>query len=103
VKAVGLVVGSVIDPATIGNDHIRAHALEGQLFRRALEEAARASRLPCTTLVERTLYASGAARLRRSPATLKRTVTKLGTDLAGPWRADEKAATLAAWLVLRAH
>src|SRR5262245_28216794 len=34
-----LVVGSVIDPDTIGNSHIRAHALEGKLFRNALEEA----------------------------------------------------------------
>src|SRR5207244_11186067 len=41
VRGVALVVGSTIDPATIGNDHIRAHALEGQLFRTALERAAR--------------------------------------------------------------
>src|SRR5256884_6499616 len=36
---------SLIDPARIGNDHIRAHALEGQLFRTALERAAHAARL----------------------------------------------------------
>ena len=29
----GMVVGSLIDPKTIANDHIRIHALEGQLFR----------------------------------------------------------------------
>src|SRR5690349_318828 len=33
-----LVVGSQIDPASIANPHIRAHALEGQLFRSVLEE-----------------------------------------------------------------
>ena len=103
VRAVALVVGSTIDPATIGNGHIRAHALEGQLFRRALEGAARASRLPCTTLVERTLYATAGARLRRPATWLKRAVAALGADLAGPWRAEEKAAALAAWLALRAH
>src|SRR5918994_2458489 len=31
---VGIVVGSVIDPDSIANEHIRAHAREGQLFRR---------------------------------------------------------------------
>ena len=100
VRRVALVVGSLIDPAKIGNDHIRAHALEGQLFRSALERAAHAARLPCTTLVERALYGTAATRLKRSPAALRRTVTDLGGALGGPWRADDKAATLAAWLAL---
>lgn len=100
VRGVALVVGSLIDPARIANDHIRAHALEGQLFRSALERAARAARVPCTTLVERTLYDTAATRLKRSPGALKRAVRDLGAPLGGPWRADEKAATLAAWLAL---
>jgi hypothetical protein len=33
VRAAGLVIGSEIDPITIANSHIRAHAFEGQLFR----------------------------------------------------------------------
>jgi hypothetical protein len=101
VRTLGLVVGSVIDPATIGNDHIRAHALEGQLFRSALERAARAARLACATYVERTLYDTAATRLRRPTAELKRLVARLGGALDGPWRAEEKAATLAAWMALR--
>ena len=102
VRRVALVVGSLIDPAKIGNDHIRAHALEGRLFRTALQRAARAARLPCTTLVERTLYETAASRLKRSAVALKRAVTDLGGAVGGPWRADEKAATLAAWLGLGA-
>jgi hypothetical protein len=101
VRMLGLVVGSVIDPATIGNDHIRAHALEGQLFRTALERAARAARVGCATYVERTLYETAATRLRRPAAELKRVVAALGDTLDGPWRADEKAATVAAWMALR--
>ncbi|HZI21018.1 MAG TPA: hypothetical protein VFD76_00830 [Gemmatimonadales bacterium] len=101
VGGVALVVGSTIDPATIGNDHIRAHALEGRLFRTALERAARAGRLPCTTLVERALYETAAARLKRPATALKAAVSELGGAVQGPWRADEKAATLAAWLMLR--
>jgi len=101
VRHVALVVGSLIDPARIGNDHIRAHALEGQLFRTALERAARVARIPCSTLVERALYETAATRLKRSPVALRRAVKDLGSVIAGPWRADEKAATLAAWLALR--
>jgi hypothetical protein len=101
IRGVALVVGSTIDPATIGNDHIRAHALEGQLFRTALEGAARADRLPCTTLVERALYDTAAARLKRPTTAIKGVVAELGRAVDGPWRADEKAATVAAWLMLR--
>ena len=103
-RGLALVVGSVIDPASIGNDHIRAHALEGQLFRTALERAARRGRVPCATHVERGLYEAAAAKLKRTPAELKRRVAELGRAVAGPWRAEEKTATLAAWMVLaRAH
>ena len=35
----GIVVGSLIDPADIANDHIRIHALEGQLFRGIVKAA----------------------------------------------------------------
>ncbi len=100
VRGVALVVGSVIDPTTIANDHIRAHALEGQLFRTALERAARTGKLPCTTHVERALYDTAAARLRRPAWELKRAVTELGSEVTGPWRGEEKLAALAAWLLL---
>jgi hypothetical protein len=104
VRGLALVVGSVIDPASIGNDHIRAHALEGQLFRTALERAAGSARVPCGTHVERGLYVAAAARLKRTPAELRRIVVELGRAVEGPWRADEKTATLAAWMALaRAH
>jgi hypothetical protein len=46
------------------------------------------------------LYETAATRLRRSPGALRRAVTDLGGDRGGPWRVDEKAATLAAWLAL---
>jgi hypothetical protein len=101
VRRVALVVGSVIDPARIGNDHIRAHALEGQLFRTALEGAVRSCRLPCAVVVERAVYATAAGTLKRSEPALKRAATALGRSLPGPWRADEKTATVAAWMTLR--
>jgi hypothetical protein len=100
VRRVALVVGSEIDPARIANDHIRAHALEGQLFRTVLDRAVRSRRLPCSVVVERAVYAAAAAKLRRPPVRLRRAVTELGRAVGGPWRADEKTATLAAWMTL---
>ena len=100
VRRVALVVGSLGDPTKIANDHIRAHALEGQLFRTALERAARAGRLPCAATRERDLYAHAAAALKRSERRLKEALVELGRERAGPWRAEEKTAALAAWIAL---
>src|SRR2546425_13081082 len=90
-----------IDPARIANDHIRAHALEGALFRTALAAALDSQGVPCSVVVEREAYARAAALLKRTEAQLRRAVTDLGRSLDGPWRADEKTATLAAWMALR--
>jgi hypothetical protein len=92
VRAAGIVVGSVIDPARIPNDHIRAHAEEGRLFRRVVEEGLRKRRVPVRVMVEKELWVKG-ARLRKR-------VAALGESVEGPWRADEKAAALAAWMAL---
>ncbi len=100
-RRAGLVVGSVIDPTRIANDHIRAHALEGRLFRTVLERAVRSFRLPCAVIVERRAYATAADRFKRRENDVKRAVTELGRAIEGPWRADEKTAALAAWMALR--
>jgi hypothetical protein len=52
-QVLALVVGSTIDPATVSNEHIRAHAYEGQLFRSALERAAGRLGLRPTIMRER--------------------------------------------------
>ena len=100
IRGAGLVVGSQIDPTVIKNPHIRAHALEGQLFRTVLEEALRSQGLPCRVVVERNAYTQAAAVLGRAEDELKRTVSAFGRSRSGPWRADEKLAALAAWMVL---
>lgn len=99
VRGIGLVVGSAIDPAQIKNEHIRAHALEGQLFRTALEEAARSVGWRTLVLVERSAYAEAASAFAKPEAELKRMIAGLGRSLK-PWRADEKTAALAAWMAL---
>jgi len=99
-RQAGLVVGSLIDPDRVGNPHIRAHAMEGRLFRTALEEALRAHRVACTTIVEKTLPAAAVRRLNRTDAEIRRTVAAFGRALGSPWRIDEKAAATAAWMAL---
>jgi hypothetical protein len=100
-RGAGLVVGSVIDPATVGNPHIRAHANEGKLFRSVLESALQAHGIACDVIVEKQLAAKAAASLKRRDAEIRSVVADFGKTLGGPWRADEKAASAAAWLALK--
>jgi len=98
-----LVVGSDIDPAAIGNPHIRAHAAEGRLFRTALADALVTRGVRPFAIVERDLPTWAGAILRRPPARLRAVATALGRDLDGRWRAEEKNACLAAWALLAAR
>jgi hypothetical protein len=99
-RGVGVIVGSLIDPASIANDHIRIHALEGRLFRSVVEDAAARSRLRCLVWRERDLYATAVGVLNQPERKLRETLAALGKSAAGPWRAEQKAAALAAWLLL---
>ena len=96
----GVVVGSLIDPSTIGNEHIRIHAMEGQLFREVVTNAAADRGVTPVIWRERDLLTTAAKGLGQSETTLKRLLADCGRGVAGPWRAEQKAAALAAWLVL---
>ena len=100
VKGAGVVVGSLIDPAQIANDHIRIHALEGQLFRGIIEDAAARRELACAIWRERDLYELASGVLKQSEPALRAAVAALGRNVEGPWRAEQKCASLAAWIVL---
>ena len=99
-RGAALVVGSVIDPEQVGNPHIRAHAREGRLFREVVEEALSARQVKFAVVVEKTLAADAVRTLARPADEIKRTIAALGRGVNGPWRADEKAAATAAWVVL---
>src|SRR5207249_10487483 len=64
ISCAALVVGSQIDPGSIANPHIRAHAFEGQLFRSVLEEALQGYRIRTEVVIERDAYAQGATKLK---------------------------------------
>jgi hypothetical protein len=100
VRGAALVVGSLVDPATLHNEHIRAHGLEGQLFRTVVKDAFRARKIPCEAFLEKGAYETAAGKLRRAPAQIKRAVAGFGESHEGSWRAEEKLAALAAWLAL---
>ena len=95
-----LVVGSVIDPARVGNLHIRAHASEGQLFRTVLVDALTAHGIATDVIVDKALGKAAANGLRRTDRAITRTAAALGKTHGGTWRAEEKAACTAAWLAL---
>src|SRR5262249_57131639 len=63
-RAAGLVVGSLIDPNRIANPHIRAHALEGALFRRVAVEGLAGLRIGSTVVGERGGYGAAARAAR---------------------------------------
>ncbi|HEV8265027.1 MAG TPA: hypothetical protein VGQ06_08745 [Gemmatimonadales bacterium] len=100
IRGVGIVVGSTIDPVAIANEHIRAHAEEGRLFRTVIETAAGKSRLRAQVTPEKQLYASAAQVLRTPVPRLKARVAALGEQVVGSWRSEDKAAAVAAWMVL---
>jgi hypothetical protein len=97
-----LVVGSLIDPAHVGNAHVRAHANEGKLFRTVVEDALKSHGIRCDVVVEKQLSAKATAQLRRRAGDINKTVAGFGKAVGTPWRADEKAAATAAWMALSA-
>lgn len=99
-RGAGVVVGSLIDPKTIGNDHIRIHAMEGQLFRTVVIDAVEKSGLKCAIVRERDLYATASKTLKKPESAIRKTLTEVGRDVDGGWRSEQKAAALSAWVLL---
>jgi hypothetical protein len=101
IKRAAMVVGSVIDPDSLGNPHVRVHALEGKLFREVVAAALAGRGIDCGVLVERDAYAKVAADASTSEQRLRTEIAALGQGRIKPWRSDEKLATLAAWWKLQ--
>jgi hypothetical protein len=103
IKCAAVVIGSQVDPARIANQHIRAHAMEGRLFRSAVEETLRGQQIRADVLLERDAYAHVAARLKQSIDELKQAIQNLGRSMPAnsrPWRAEQRLAALAALFAL---
>jgi len=100
IRRAAIVVGSLIDPATIANDHIRIHAMEGQLFRGVVIDALQRAGLRCTVYRERDLFGEAAVRLKRTDRAVRAMLAQIGKDVDGAWRAEQKMAALAAGIEL---
>ena len=98
VRSAAVVVASLTDPATIANQHMRAHASEGRLFRTVLVDGLERCGLRVRVVLEREVYELLGKALRRSPTRAKIQVAALGEGV-GRWRAEQKVAAAAAWLV----
>ena len=87
VGAVGIVGAPERALEKIGNEHIRAHAAEGVLFRHVLEVAAEKNKLRHRAFTEKSL-------------SIDPRVKELGRAAGSPWRADEKMAATAALMMM---
>ena len=98
IRRAALVVGSRIDPASVANPHIRAHAFEGRLFRSVVEKSLQRHRIRTDVLIERDAYTQAAIQLEQLDENVRRTVQNFSRETEAPWRAEQKLAALAAWV-----
>jgi hypothetical protein len=87
--------------AGIGSPHIRAHAAEGVLFRQVWQVAAQAVGLPSMAFPEKGIESFTTTRLCMNVGAVRARLAEFGKAVGRPWRADEKAAAMAAWMGLR--
>lgn len=102
ISGAGVVVGSLVEPRTIANAHIRIHALEGQLFRTVVTTSLSRCGVACSLWRDRDLPGVAVERLRKPEPAVRATLADLQSHVSGPWRAEQKAAALAAWIVIDA-
>jgi hypothetical protein len=100
IKRAVLVVGSQIDPASVANPHIRAHAFEGQLFRSVLEQSLHGHGIRTEVLLEREAHGQAAVELKQSDENVRRVIQNFRRDTKAPWRAEQKLAAVAACVAL---
>ncbi|MGH9368840.1 MAG: hypothetical protein ACRD3M_14340, partial [Thermoanaerobaculia bacterium] len=64
--------------------------------------AAGKAKLPVTAVREKEIWERASAALLVSMGELRRRIAALGKPLGPPWTEDQKLATLAAWMALKA-
>ena len=82
--------------------HALVHTAEGELYRSAIAHAAKRHGWKILGVKERELYEFAAKQLRIPTEKLRLRVAEMGRAVGSPWSADEKSATLVAWLSLLA-
>ena len=82
--------------------HAAIHAAEGEFYRDALARACEAAKLKVNKLKERDAMTWTSSRLGLGEGDIRAKLAALGKAVGPPWTADEKLATLGAWLTLAA-
>jgi hypothetical protein len=100
IRCIGIVGAPERNLAAIGSPHIRAHAAEGVLFRKVLEAGATANNVRYLAFPEGQIENIAISQLGLSSGVLRARLAEFGHQLGRPWRADEKASAMAAWLAL---
>jgi hypothetical protein len=88
------------DLKSILASHSLIHAAEGEFYRDALARACGAAKISVSRVKEREVADWTAARLNLTDPALRERLAFYGKALGPPWTADEKLATMAAWLAL---
>ena len=83
--------------------HAMIHTAEGEFFRQAFRNACTALKISVSGIRERELEVLAKSELGRDAAPLKKRIAGLGKILGPPWTTDQKAAALAAAIVLAGH
>ncbi|HEY1709695.1 MAG TPA: hypothetical protein VGG10_15610 [Rhizomicrobium sp.] len=88
------------DLRSILASHTLIHAAEGEFNRDRLANACESAKVAVARVKERDVADWLAARLNLTDTALKTQLSVWGKALGPPWTADEKLATMAAWLAL---
>ena len=81
--------------------HALIHTADGDHFRNAIAAAAERSGLRVMRVRAREVEEQASAAIGQLPEALRETLQALRREAGPPWAADQKAAALLAWLVLR--
>ena len=80
--------------------HALIHSAEGEFYRDALKAAGQALGLLVVGAREKQVFEFASTQLKTSPAAIKAKLDSFKKSVGSPWTADEKLATLAAWMQL---
>jgi hypothetical protein len=95
-EVAGIVGGSLVDPNSLRSAHMRAHALEGRLYREVVESGLQTAGITARVFSDRDLLSQLALRLGLSMQQLAHLLTKAGRGTFKPWSSHEKLATAGA-------
>ena len=105
VSGCGVLIGSGKPLPTLEkilSSHPLLHTAEGELFRNAIMTACGNYGLSLTSVKEKQALIQSSSGLGISEEGIQQHLARMGKTIGPPWRQDEKAATLAAWLALAA-